>query len=190
MMAKKPGERVQRMQEVVAFCESLLPKLPGTTADLVGLAGRTSSKRSTSGDSSMQICYQAAEADYETMLGSDAERPTSPGYSTSQASDLSFLVDALPLQPIQQNNPYAPPLNGSYWQQAAQAKPASKPKAGGTSSESRKNQGMLICGLAIACLSVAITLWQALTPKPKAEQPKITTHESGGDEKIIIIREK
>ena len=190
MMAKKPTERIQRMQEVVAFCESLLPKLPGTTADLVGLAGRTNSKRSTSGDSSLKISgpgYQAAEAEYETMLGSDAERPTSPDFATSQ-TDLGFFADALPLQPVQQIKPYAPAANGSYWQQAAQAKPAEsrKPRGAGNSGVSNTNQVMLICGLVIACLSVGITLWQALSPRQQESKPDIKSYEDGKGNVFIV----
>lgn len=196
MMAKKPTERVQRMQDIVTFCESLLPKLPGSTTDLVGLAGRTFSKKNSSSRIS-QPGYQPAEADYETMMGSDAERPTSPGYSipppgfsSSQAGDLSFLSELLPMQPSIAVNPQATPVQGSYWQQAAQATPSAKPKTKAEMAEARKNVVLLICGLVIACLSVSITLWKAFMPEDKPEQPKISTYESGDDKKVIIIHDK
>ncbi len=54
MMAKKPAERIQRMQEVVAFCEALLPKLAGSASDLAGLAGRSGSKGGNGSGSSLQ----------------------------------------------------------------------------------------------------------------------------------------
>ncbi len=192
MMAKKPGERVQRMSEVVAFCESLLPKLPGSTTDLVGLAGASAKRRSGSNSSSQfsGAHSRPVEAEYDTMFGSDSERTTSPGYSNTPSSDLSFLADVLPLQPVPQANAYAPTASGSYWQQAAQAKPAEKPKSRAAIAEARKNQIMLICGLAIACLSVALTLWQVFKPEEKEPMTRITTHENGDDSKVIIIHDK
>jgi len=192
MMAKKPNERVQRMQEIVAFCQSLLPKLPGTTNDLVGLAGNAGSKRKSRSDSSYQATgtsYMPAEAGFETLLGSDAERPTSPDFS-SQTSDLSFLADALPLQ---QAISYVAPGQASYWQQAAQAKPAAAPRSkfqrDASKGQSRKNQIILICGLLIACLSVGLTLWQAFTTKPEQTKPDIRTYEDSNGGKVIVVRE-
>ncbi len=38
MMAKKPGDRYQRMREVVAICDAILPKLSGTKGELQALA--------------------------------------------------------------------------------------------------------------------------------------------------------
>jgi eukaryotic-like serine/threonine-protein kinase len=192
MMAKKPAERVQRMQEIVAFCETLLPKLAGTTNDLVGLAGRNRSQRSGSGSSvqASEMSYYPVEAGFDTMLGSDSDKPTSPDLSHSQGGDLSFLADALPLQPVPAASSYAPQAQGAYWQQAAQAKPAAKPKSKKEIAESRKNQILLICGLVVASLSVGLTLWQALKPAEKVDQPRISTHESGDDGKVIIIHDK
>ena len=194
MMAKKPTDRVQRMQVVVAFCESILPKLPGSINDLVGLAARTSSRQHSGSGSSMQVsgasCYPI-EADYETMLGSEAERSTAPDCSLAQAGDLSFLVEALPMQMLDPSNYYATPAQGTYWQQAVQAKSAAPPKArrATNSGATRQSQVMLFCGLLIACLSVCITLWQAFSPKPRDKKPNIKSFEDGHGGNVIIVRE-
>ncbi len=189
MMAKKPNDRVQRMQEVVKFCESILPKLPGSISDLIGLADRIGSKRRSGSSSSLPSGspYFPVEADYETMLGSDAERRTLPDSGSSKAGDLSFLADLFPMQTLEHSNP----VHGAYWLQAAQAKPVvqSKSPQAANPSASRKNQVMLICGLVIACLSVCITLWQAFSPKPRDEKPNIKSYEDGQGGSVIIVRE-
>ena len=135
-------------------------------------------------------CYPI-EADYETMLGSEAERSTAPDCSLAQAGDLSFLVEALPMQMLDPSNYYATPAQGTYWQQAVQAKSAAPPKArrATNSGATRQSQVMLFCGLLIACLSVCITLWQAFSPKPRDKKPNIKSFEDGHGGNVIIVRE-
>jgi len=193
MMAKNPSDRVQNMRDLVAFCEALLPKLPGSSSDLVGLAGRSHSERRSSSDSGMQISGVGSypiEAGYETELGSDpfANFGVSKA-SASQTGDFSFLADALP---VQTSSGQATALAAGYWQQAAQAKPAPvAARRKGTdkaSVEARKNKILLGMGLLVACLSIAATAWQAFSPKPKEDSPTIKTYEDGkGNVNVIVI---
>ncbi len=198
MMAKNPNERIQNMGDLVVFCDRLLPNLPGSRGDLVGIAGRGNSMRSPGSDSGMHFSNTGnypTEAGLETMLGSDAERSTATDFGNSQPADLSFLGDALPVPQVNgsatHSAAYSSASAGGYWQQAAQAKPAvtaaQRKATAKISAESRKNLILVGVGLLVACLSISITAWQILTPEPKEVQRFKTIEDKDGNLTVIPL---
>ncbi len=95
MMAKKPGDRYQRMREVVAICDAILPKLSGTKGELQALANTGITKNPTS-DSHLNSleAFSNEELDFETFIDAENERSGVSSYSST--SETNFFADALP----------------------------------------------------------------------------------------------
>lgn len=190
MMAKKPAERFQRMREIVTICDALLNKLGGPSSELAALASRTGPRPNSGADSNWgsNEFGMPIEQDYDSFAGSNAEYGAS-GYAQSQALSSpanDFFSAALPPAQIHSQ------LDSSFWQQAATAKAATaKPtkKQLQASAEANRNRILLIVGLAIATLSVGISIVKFVyqeEPETPNLQSQIKFHEGDGPPPVII----
>ncbi|MEZ6136553.1 MAG: serine/threonine-protein kinase [Pirellulaceae bacterium] len=184
MLAKKPQDRVQQMEEVVRFCDQILPRLAGGSNVTV----LTPDSERSGSDSH----YSMSGDGFLSLQGMDfsTESPSMDSSSFGGLPDFGSLDGSVGMGALA-----AVPTNSTpFWAQAAAAAPA-KPRAKKKSNSPADNgiyvKSAVFLGLFLALAGLGLSIFRAFSTnnEPDRVKPTIKQYETSDGGEVIIVRD-
>jgi eukaryotic-like serine/threonine-protein kinase len=189
MLAKKPQDRVQKMEDVVRVCDQLLPRLEGTNsmATLANMSNKSGadSNASLSGDSLLSL------QGMETMTSSEFL-----GMETATAGSFADLGSLESLEGLGVPPAHAGVATASYWAAPAAPAPSKRKSKSGARAAKFEDSNLakigVFVGLFLALAGLGISIWVAINSDDKQEgnRPMIKQVETNDGGRVIIVDQR